>query len=260
MLTFGAVVGLTAEAWVALGTWATVLVAVVAGVVALQQVREARRTREEQAQPYVVVFMEPNEATPQIIDLVVRNFGNTAARDVTVRFSPPLQRSVEGGSVEDVWFFDRLPVLVPGQEWRTLWDFGPSRAATELPDRYDAVVKYTWSHGPLPPLTYTLDWTAYKGRRWVTVYGVHDVAKALREMDRTIRRWTEGLRGLSVFVRDADARDAQLAEELAARRASGPTDQDVDQAIEERLRASEGSEVERPTGEASADDGGQPNA
>jgi hypothetical protein len=35
----------------------------------------ARALREEQAQPYVAVYMEPSAATLQIIDLVVRNLG-----------------------------------------------------------------------------------------------------------------------------------------------------------------------------------------
>lgn len=138
---------LSAADWSALGTWATALIAAVGGFIALRQVGEARRTGEEQAQPYVVVYMEPTKATPEIIALVVQNFGKTSAYNVVMNVEPRLERSIEGGGTEDVWLFDRLPVLVPGQQWRTMWDFGPSRAQSALPSRYVATVQFEDSRG-----------------------------------------------------------------------------------------------------------------
>lgn len=206
------------EHWSALAAWATVLVAVVAGLIALLQVRESRRLREEQARPYVVVYMESNTATPHIVDLVVRNFGTTVAYDVKIDIDPPPLRSAQGGGSEDVWLFNRLPALVPGQEWRTMWDFGPSRFGSGLPDEYRAVARYRDSRGhELPPLPSALDWGAFRGRRWVTEYGVHDAAKALREIEKRMRRWSEGFNGLSVYARDGDALDARRRDELAKR-------------------------------------------
>lgn len=209
-----------AEAWAAIGTWGAVLVAAAAGTIALFHLRELRRTREEESRPYVVVYMEPTDATPQIIDLVIKNFGKTAAYDVHVRFDPPLRRSVQGQQAEDVWVFDQLPVLVPGQEWRTMWDFGPSRAQSDLPERYEASVTYRSSRRPLPPLKYVLDWSAYMGRRWVTTYNLHDAAKALREIQRTLGRWQEGVNGLAVWVRDGDARDADRQADIEEHRSN----------------------------------------
>jgi hypothetical protein len=103
-----------APEWSALGTWVTAGIAAAAGLIALGQVKEARKTRQEQAQPYVVVYMEPSQGVPKIIDLVVRNFGKTTAYNVTMEISPYPKRSVQGGIEEDVWLFDWLPVLVPG--------------------------------------------------------------------------------------------------------------------------------------------------
>src|SRR5665811_1084107 len=77
-------VSITAEQWTAAGTWATVVVALVAATVGLRQVREARRLREDQAQPYVVAIMEQNLTAPSIIEIAFRNYGTTAARNIHV--------------------------------------------------------------------------------------------------------------------------------------------------------------------------------
>ncbi len=60
-----------AENWSALASWVTVTIAAVAGGVAIKQLRETRRLRRQQAQPYVAVLMERNAADPKLMDLVV---------------------------------------------------------------------------------------------------------------------------------------------------------------------------------------------
>src|SRR5262245_14565535 len=75
----------TPEDWTAAAAWVTAFVAIAAAVVGLGQLAEARRVRLEQSQPYVVIFMEPSRAGTYFIDLVVRNFGTTAAYDVRVK-------------------------------------------------------------------------------------------------------------------------------------------------------------------------------
>ncbi|GHJ47440.1 hypothetical protein Cs7R123_47820 [Catellatospora sp. TT07R-123] len=209
-----------AEQWAVLAAWATFIVAVVASIAALRQVREARRLREEQAQPYVIAYTEHSAASPHLIDLVVRNFGTTLARDVRLTSDPILKRTAGQGKTEDVWVFDKLPVLVPGQEWRTFWDSGLERSNTELPDRYEVVVTCKDSHGKrLAPLTAILDWTPYKGRRWVEVFGIHHAAKSLRGIEKEIKGWRESIHGgLGVYVHDGDARQEARRQELARAR------------------------------------------
>ncbi|MCG5464866.1 hypothetical protein MED01_003126 [Micromonospora sp. MED01] len=190
--------------------------ATIAAFIALGQAREARRLRKEQAQPYVVAFMEPAEVSPAIVDLVIRNFGTTAAYDIEFRSTPPLQRSGgDAGGVEDVWVFDKLPILAPGQEWRTVWDFSQSRGQTDLPDCHDVLVCYKDSQGKE---TYksqsTLDWSMFKGRRWTVTYGAHDSAKALREIQKTLKKWQEDIHGgLRIYVRDGAAKDEKRRQE-----------------------------------------------
>ena len=56
----------TPNDWSALGTIITAAVAIVAGFVAWRQLREARRLRLEQAQPYVVCFAERTAGHDQV--------------------------------------------------------------------------------------------------------------------------------------------------------------------------------------------------
>ena len=64
----GSVLALPAEDWSAIGTCVTVVVATVAGLIAFFQVREARRLREEQAQPYVVAYLDASPGGDWVIE------------------------------------------------------------------------------------------------------------------------------------------------------------------------------------------------
>ncbi|MGI8691799.1 MAG: hypothetical protein ACR2JK_02715 [Geodermatophilaceae bacterium] len=195
--------------WTALAALVTAATAVVAATIALLQLRHAQALRLELAQPYVVAYMDSWPNDQRFVDIVVRNFGSTIAKDVRIVVTPAARRSVPGTEPEDVWLPECIRVLVPGQEWRTSWDFAPERAETDLPDRHEAVIRYRDSQDKLLPATPSvLDWGAHKGRQWVTTYGLHDAAKALREINKTTEKWTNSIRGgIAVFVRDGDAAD-----------------------------------------------------
>lgn len=191
-VVFGLVEGWSPQAWQALAAWATAGIAAAAGVIALRQLGEARRLRLEQAQPYVVAYMEPSVADPTFMDLVFRNFGTTAAFDVKIDIQPRPQRAMRVGPMgegTDLFLPSPIPVLVPGQEWRTLWDDMRDRGNSDLPDRHDAEVSYKDSQGRGPiAFEYVLDWATYRDRGHVVVYGIHHIAKALREIESKLKR------------------------------------------------------------------------
>ena len=209
-----------ANQWAAAAAWLTALVAVVAGIVAVVQLGEARRLRFERAAPYVVVCLEPSGAAEYVLDVVIRNLGATVATDVRVTVEPPMQRAAGGKAPEPVEFPDCIPVLVPGQEYRTFWDTGIARHDSGLPDRHDAVVQFKDSRGKNTALSFVLDWSPLWSRSVVTEYKMHDAAKALREINATLKAAKEGGgKGLAVVVRDGDARDERTRQGLAEREA-----------------------------------------
>lgn len=201
----------------AVGTALTAIVAVVALIIAVQQVKEAKRAREqaayldaERSQPYVVAYMEASGATPALIDLVIKNYGLTAAYDVRLAVDPWPERVIEPAG--PLAIPTNIPVLAPGQEWRTLWDsgFDRSRDDVDVPTEHRGSVKFRGLNGAERESGVTLDWSIYSGRRWVTVLTVHDVASQLKAIATTVKKWTEGTHGLSVMVRDGAVRDEQL--------------------------------------------------
>ncbi|GIF44407.1 hypothetical protein [Actinoplanes xinjiangensis] len=198
------------DTWAAAAGWTTACIAVIASVAAFRQVRIAREVREEQAQPYVVAFMEPSQAEQHILELAIKNFGTTAAHDVRVESNPPLVRTASEHEKESetVKLFDIMPVMAPGQEWRIFWDSTLRRKDAGLPDRFEITIYYKDSHSKeMKPTKAVLDWTVYKSRMWVSTYGQHHAAKALREISSTVSRWSEFGGGLKVFSRDGDAKD-----------------------------------------------------
>jgi hypothetical protein len=190
------------EAWTALAAWVTVGVAAAAGYAALGQLNEAARLRREQAQPYVVAYIESSAAGSYLIDLVLKNFGATAAHDVRLKVTPTPTRAID----EDMplerrgkLLPDHIPVLVPGQEWRTLWDTLLKRYDENgeplLPEYHAATVTYKDSHGYPYETAAVPDWRVQTQRDVVRIYGQHDAAEALRNLSKTITKWNEGASG-----------------------------------------------------------------
>ncbi|GAA4473499.1 hypothetical protein GCM10023170_094700 [Phytohabitans houttuyneae] len=165
---------------------------------------------------------EPSEVSNHLIDLVVKNFGTTGARDVMPTSNPKLKHSIgTGKETEDVWMFDRLPLLAPGQEWRTFFDSGLSRKETDLPARYELALNFNDMRGrKVDPVESVLDLSMYTGRMWTEIYTIHHAAKALREIEKSVKQWGERTgSGLKVVVRDGDAIDERRRQELANHRA-----------------------------------------
>ncbi|HMS48704.1 hypothetical protein [Candidatus Neomicrothrix sp.] len=205
----------TAGEWEAIGTWATVLVALVAALVALRQVKTAKDIRREESWPYVAIYIESVASKPQFVDLVIRNFGQTVATAIEIVPDAPVLRAASdsGTETEEVEFPTSIVTLAPGQEWRTLWDYAPDRKRLKVPNRYSFFVSYQSSDGKSHAHTYEIDWSAYQGRRWVNVKTVDDVAKSLKEVQKILGKWTESIHGsISVYVRDGDRKDAQKRE------------------------------------------------
>jgi len=201
----------------------TLLVAVVAARYAKKQVDgaraqldEARTLRKEQAQPYVVMYAEPAEHDPNVIDLVLKNFGTTAALDVRPDVQPALRQSRSGGSARDIMLPAVIPILAPGQEWRTFWDHGIARHDVNLPDRHEGLVRFRDSEGKEHQTPVLLVWSILMNKSWIESYGAHHAAQALRGLDKTLAKWLRQDKVLQVATYDGKKRDREQAARQAA--------------------------------------------
>ncbi|MBM7820118.1 hypothetical protein JOE63_002595 [Cellulosimicrobium cellulans] len=184
----------TAEEWAALAAWVTIAVAVLAALFALEQAREARRIRIEQAQPQVVAYLEQDPDIPEAIEIVIANFGTTAVRDVKVTTSTPLRSTPgyrRGDAPEALAIPTRFATLAPGQQWRTIWDWGPQRAKhDQLAEENQVTFTFDYVGVDGKPIRsqFDLDWADIQGRLWAKKKSLHHVAAELAGINTTMRR------------------------------------------------------------------------
>lgn len=186
----------------------TVVVAVLAAWYARSQVDEARRSREEQAQPFVVVDVQPSPVWRNALNLVVENVGRTLAKDVRFTFDPPLRTTqTEYPITESVLVREGIRGLPPGRRVEGLYDLSHQLLNSGLPLRYEVSVTFSDARGrKQEPLDYVIDLNPLFGLLRFDEKGVHHVAKALEGIDKRLGKWS-GQNGLRVWNQDAD-RDA----------------------------------------------------
>jgi hypothetical protein len=198
--------------WLAWAAWAAIALGVVALVVTYRQLSSTRQLAAEQTRPHVVMLMEPHAADWHVIELVVRNFGRTAAYDIRFSFpNPPTVADYENAAdgyadVVELQLPRELPVLAPGQEWRMVWDSALDRAeiGSNIESRFAGTVIYYdrpdkprgwrfWERERSPLETnVVLDWDALPPVQRIELMTTHDLAK--REKQKL-----ELLRGLLTY-------------------------------------------------------------
>lgn len=144
------VTNVESSTWLAWAAWAAIVLGIIALVVINHQLGRSRQLAAEQSRPHVGVLMEPHAADWHVIELVVRNFGKTAAYNVRFSFpNPPTVAEYENSSdgyaeVVELQLPSEIPVLAPGQEWRLVWDSALDRAEIGggIESRFTGTVTY----------------------------------------------------------------------------------------------------------------------
>lgn len=214
-------IGLTADAWTAIGTWSLAAVAVGAVLPALGQLREMRRTREDELRPSVVVSLEPTTASRQMINLVIENIGRTTAHDVRLTFDPPIATTVNEPPYaldDSALIREGVPTMPPGHRITTLFEHGPSYAKVkdEAPACYTVTVRLKDGRGrEQAAQVFVLDLRHLMSLQYIEELGVHHAVRALRDILKVMERSLGRRSGLPVRVRDQDAHDRAEADQLA---------------------------------------------
>jgi hypothetical protein len=183
-------------------------VLVAAALVALRQVREARRLRVERSRPFVIIDLV---AWQTIAEFEITNIGTTIARDVRFEFDPPLHSSRDNESsvplAKTNLFKHGIRSLAPGKEVVALFDQLPQRIEQGLPDDYEVTVSYADRFGAKHSETMTVGYSFLRDVGRVTRRGpAEDIHKEIREIARELRKWTYFGRGLRVMT-NADVKE-----------------------------------------------------
>ncbi len=198
---------LTPAEWTAIGTVATACVALFGAGFAGWQVWELRRTREQESRPFVIVDIEPSPVWRNLLNLVIENVGSTVARDVRLNFTPPLQSSSDKIDLEStVLLREGVPMLPPGRRIQTFFDASHDRKDSgDLPMRYDVTVSLSDYRGrQQEEQRYVIDLQHLYGLTEIREYGIHHASQALREIEKSVKKWSDIHGRLRVWVRDED--------------------------------------------------------
>ena len=149
---------------------------------------QAQPIAYEESRPYLrAAFMESSPVNPQFVDFGCQEFWILRLRTKsTVSVEPRPQGSGQGGlDPYEVWLPDEIGTLVPGQGSRAFWDDAPDRKQSTLSlttwlsvSGYDSVGRKLLYHAD-PSST----GCQCQGCCWIALYGAHDGAKALRELE-----------------------------------------------------------------------------
>lgn len=189
----------------------SLLVASVVAAFVLVQVMQAKKLREEQARPYIVVDFELSRNG---IAIVVRNIGSTPAFDVSVVFDKRLTSTIaQRKPFEDSSVFSKpIPMVAPGRVISVPFDRVPDRLTnTELPTAYVATVSYRDARQTLGPEIFPLDLSVYVDTL-VPRKNQHDIASAVEDLNKTFTSIT-GSHGLRVRSSSADRASKREARE-----------------------------------------------
>ena len=139
------------------GSGLSAIAAISTGVVAIIALRSAAMDSRERTRPYVVAEFRRAENSHSAIDLVIRNTGQSVARDVRVAFSPSFEVPDVGGPYMTSYLLQRyatpIPTLGPGQELSNIWFSGRSVPGSNemanhepTPDLVTVTVTYRSTH------------------------------------------------------------------------------------------------------------------
>jgi hypothetical protein len=183
--------GLSSVAWDGIAAIATVAAfgaAVLGAFLVLRQLKQARELAEDQARPYLVATIEESAADWTITDFVVRNIGQTAARELTMTIDPPYVRAHELGEgnqfMDAAFIAGRTSVLPPGGELRTYLDSSNQMAKLKKnpgsTPRFTATLGYRDRLGKEITESFEIDPYERDGIIRTDVHGLHHIAKSVR--------------------------------------------------------------------------------
>jgi hypothetical protein len=192
--------GLSATAWTGIYTLLTAglfAVAVVAALYAKRQwdsargqVEETRKAELEGRRPYVIVTVEPSEVSRHLFDLVIRNIGQRPAESISISLDPPpiRARETDGHELSNAKMLkESVAMIAPGQEMRAFYDSHVERhGRDDLPTAHRVRLSYQDSSGHKYTEGSVIDINAMQGTMFTDVKTVHDIAKSLAEIQKTL--------------------------------------------------------------------------
>ena len=149
-----------------------------------KMIRERREVHTAGGRPLVVVTVDHSHLPEMYV--VVRNFTEAPAKDITFEFSAPIESS-DGYVLSDLPYFkDGLPFLAPQGQITCYWDSMPSLASLLKEKGLKDGIAVTTRYKDLAEETYQTQWRLnpllYEGARIQDSKGMNDLVNAVEKI------------------------------------------------------------------------------
>ena len=169
-----------------LTTILTAMAAVGALIVASIEYFGKKKKDREDGRPYVVVALQPSQVSFNLFDVVIENIGKSAAKDVSIKFSPNHLFSGTKKKINDIKIMKNLHFMPPGN--RLNFYFGSvaigEKAESSIRKKYNVTVKYTDVNGISYSEDFVCDPTDYDGMSILEIKTVHHLAKYVESLSK----------------------------------------------------------------------------
>jgi hypothetical protein len=181
-----------------LSSFATLVVA--AGI--LYQGREARKARDDEDRPQIIV--DADYTGRFTTNIVVRNIGHGIAKNITFEFSAPLE-STSGYDITDLPYFQNgINFMAPQTDLPAVWD-SYENVVKNLRDKgltegITIVSKYEDRQGERYETTWTINPLLLEGSGYSEYKGYEDEVQALQDQAKALERISEEIKEVKEAV------------------------------------------------------------
>ena len=200
-----------------LSSFATLVVAL--GI--LYQGRQARKARDDQFRPQIIV--DADYTGRFTTNIVVRNIGGGAAKDITFDFSAPLE-STSGWDITELPYFQNgINFMAPQTDLAAVWDSYQNVVQTLRKRGLMEGITITSRYKDLQGESYETAWTInpllLEGSGYSEYKGYEDEVQALEDQARALEKISEEVGKAAGHLRAEATDDGKLS-------AAGKEDQD----------------------------------
>jgi hypothetical protein len=162
----------------------------------LYQGRQARKARDDQDRPQIIV--DADYTGRFTTNIVVRNIGHGIAKNITFEFSAPLQ-STSGADITELSYFKHgINFMAPQTDIAAVWD-SYQNVVQNLRDKgltegITITSKYEGRNGESYETTWTINPLLLEGSGYSEYKGYEDQVQALEDQARALERISEDIR------------------------------------------------------------------
>jgi hypothetical protein len=173
---------------------------VAAGI--LYQGREARRARNDEDRPQIIV--DADYTGRFTTNIVVRNIGNGTAKNITFEFSAPLESTSGYDITELPYFRNGINFMAPQTDLPAVWDsyqdVVQNLRAKGLTNGITIISKYEDRQGERYETAWTINPLLLEGSGYSDYKGYEDEVQALQDQARALEQVSEDLKELKEAV------------------------------------------------------------